>query len=193
MRRMRRFLEKYLPWNRVQLLFHGGLSRGGQQQSRIAERDAFSQASAFSLFSRIGVIGARFFFPFFFFFVARHDLAMIYKKASVWIGNDGVAENFSYGRLSIVARGRLSSSHGKNGSNRALRRMGNEGVGGPPRGGKSRIGRRIGGLVKFIRNGFRFEWNDSLASRLFYWSKKKKKKKKRSSSENRLRNNRREA
>lgn len=59
---VRRFVEKYLPWNRVQLLFHGGLSRGGQQQSRIAERDAFSQASAFSSFSRIGVIGARFFF-----------------------------------------------------------------------------------------------------------------------------------
>lgn len=138
-RGIRRFLEKYPPWNRVQLLFHGGLSRGGQQQSRIAERDAFSQASAFSLFSRIGVIGARFFFsPFSFFlfsfFVARHDLVRFTTRNRYESG----AENFSYGRLSVVVRSRLSS-HGKIGSNRALRRMGNERVGGPPRGGKSRM------------------------------------------------------
>lgn len=78
------------------------------QQSRIAERDAFSQASAFSLFSRgtrnRGNWSAILFLFFFFFFVARHDLAHdlqegIGMNRERWRG----AENFSYGRF-----------HGKN-------------------------------------------------------------------------------
>ena len=148
---VRRFVEKYLPWNRVQLLFHGGLSRGGQQQSRIAERDAFSQASAFSSFSRIGVIGARFFFflfsfSFLFSFCRATRSRTIYKKA-VWIGmnrerwNDG-AENFSYGRLSIRRSQPPSLEPWENRIESRVKEDGKRGSGGggsPPRGGKSRM------------------------------------------------------
>lgn len=158
-RGIRRFLEKYPPWNRVQLLFHGGLSRGGQQQSRIAERDAFSQASAFSLFSRIGVIGARFFFcPFFFFsfffFCRATRSRTIYNKESVWIGS---GEFFL--RPAFRRRSQSALEPWENRIESRVKEDGKRESGGSPARREKSHGRRIGGLVKFIRNGFRFEWN----------------------------------
>lgn len=98
--------------------------------------------------------------------------------------NDG-AENFSYGRLSIHRSQPPSLEPWENRIESRVKEDGKRGSGeggSPPRGGKSRMDvvDHIGGLVKFIRSGFRFEWN---VRTLFYWSKKKRKEKERFSSE----------
>lgn len=93
--------------------------------------------------------------------------------------NDG-AENFSYGRLSIRRSQPPSLEPWENRIESCVKEDGKRGSGGegkgksPARREKSHGRRRIGGLVKFIRSGFRFEWN---VRTLFYWSKKKKKRK----------------
>lgn len=149
------------------------ISRRATTKSNRGARRFFPSLGFFLVFADRGnwsaILFLSFFFFSFFFFCRATRSRTIYNKESVWIGS---GEFFL--RPAFRRRSQSALEPWENRIESRVKEDGKRESGGSPARREKSHGRRIGGLVKFIRNGFRFEWN---VRRVDYFIGAEKKKK----------------
>lgn len=159
------------------------ISRRATTKSNRGARRFFPSLGFFLVFADRGnwsaILFLSFFLFFFFLFLSRDTISYDLQQG-IGMNRERWRSGEFFLRPAFRRRSQSALEPWENRIESRVKEDGKRESGGSPARREKSHGRRIGGLVKFIRNGFRFEWN---VRRVDYFIGAKKKKKKRSSSE----------